>query len=80
MLGDGSDPLEAECYPGNHRHLLVACGRRADAVACLVLTSFLALVATIRLASRVIGSCVLLQLGYVVGAFTHDRRGSHDWR
>ena len=66
-LGEGSDPLGLNVVPMTIVLSLPAVA--ALTIALFVITSLLAIVAPSKLAWRVIGSCVLLQLGYVAAGF-----------
>ena len=62
-LGEGADPIGLNAIPMTLVLSLPAVA--ALTIALYIITSLLAIVAPSRLASRVIGSCALLQLGYL---------------
>lgn len=66
-LGEGADPIGLNAIPMTLVLSLPAVA--ALTIALHIITSLLAIVAPSKLASRVIGSCVLLQLGYLAAGF-----------
>lgn len=66
-LGEGADPIGLNAIPMTLVLSLPAVA--ALTIALYIITSLLAIIAPSKLASRVIGSCALLQLGYLAAGF-----------